>query len=122
MSEVKRERLLGKVDSTFLGVEDHGIMSFMIRFDFGTIHQGFGNYALDNWIEEKKKRIGTASGMDAIMQILKVFNVDSWEKIRGKICWVEKENGMIVAIEAPEFEGGHGFSIKDWQKEWWPEK
>jgi len=115
------EKELGKIEYTHLGFEDHGIMSFMIGFDFGTSGQGFGGYALDNYDKEVEKRIGTAYGMEAIMRILRATGVEKWEDLVGKVCWVyrEEQRGNIVAIEAPEFtKHGEKFNIEEFNKNW----
>ena len=99
------EKELGKIISTHLGIEDHGIMSFMIVFDFGGRGRGFGGYALDTYDEKLKKRVGTAYGMEVIMRILNAVGVDKWEDLVGKVCWVyrAKPYDEIVAIKAPDF-------------------
>ncbi len=86
------EILNAKIDYTMLGIEDHGIMSFMIGLTFDGSGQGFGGYALDTWVESKKCRVGTAYGLDAIMQVMKVVGVSKWEDLKDKYVRVKKES------------------------------
>lgn len=62
-----------KIVSTFLGIEDHGIPTFMINLDFGGARQGYGRYDLRYY------------GIEIILEILKVLEVDSWENLSGVI-------------------------------------
>lgn len=105
-SEVKNAR----IESTLLGTEDHGIMSCFVQLDYGdSTHQGFGGYALDEPIRDRDgkfvRRVGSANGMEFVMQVLNVLEASSWEKLRGMYCRVrvdvEKPSGFghkIVAI------------------------
>ena len=84
-----------KIESTMLGIEDHGIMTFMIYVDTGSYHIGFGGYALDEYSEEEKTRVGSKIGMEFISRILDVVGVGKWEDLKGKhirLC-VEGKNG-----------------------------
>ena len=122
-----------KIESTTFGIEDHGILQFYIHLTYGGGGaQGFGGYCLDEPVfsmefddlydYEKEKggrfvrRRGTAAGMDAILKILEVIGVSSWEDLPGKSCRVRSEHSKIRAI-------GHYLNDKwfDWEehfKEW----
>lgn len=118
---------LGKVESVSFGSGDHGNMTFWVMLDFGGGGQGFGGYALDDWDESKKRRVGTAAGMDLIMQLLELFKVDSLNQIAGRPVYALYENehhfnDKIIGLEIPAFDGGKKFLIKDWQNEWFPER
>ena len=81
------EECNAKVDSTWLGYEDHNIPSFSIGLSMGAGHQGYGGYDLRcyNW----------AKWMSAILDI---FEVRKWENLVGQPCKVRRDGGMIVAI------------------------
>jgi hypothetical protein len=98
-----------KIVSTSLGFEDHGIMSFMITLDCGNFHQGFGGWALDEYIKNKDKRVGNAWGMEAVMRVLRALDVDSWEKLKGMYVRAKIEGGRIVSI-------GHIVNNTWWEK------
>jgi len=87
-----------KIESTMLGYEDHGIFSFYIHLNYDGSGQSAGGYALDNYIKEKDKRIGTALGMQLIIEILKVLNIESWEKLKGTYIRVRAGYGKVYAI------------------------
>jgi len=116
---------IGKIKSTMLGIEDHGIMSFSLEFDFGGAGQAFCGYALDDYSEELKRRVGTAGGMDLMIGIIKACGVKKWEDIQGKTMYAlyEKEGWgeRIIGIKALPFEQGGTFLIKEWQDMWFPE-
>jgi len=117
---------IGKIKSTNLGKEDHGIMTFWLQFDFGGSGQGFGGYALDDYSEEEKRRIGTAAGMDAIIQILRVCDVNNWEDIQGKTLYALYDNDeygqLIKGIKGLPFESNKIFLMNEWQEKWFPKE
>ena len=89
------------IQSTQLGKEDHGIMSFMLTLDYGGSGQGAGGYALDTPIKKGGKfvkRIGSAAGMSLIMAVLQVVGVENWEDLPGKNIRVRSEHAKVHAI------------------------
>ncbi len=117
------ERQLGKIDDVNLTIEDHGILTLQIGFDFGGTHQGFGGYCLDTYNKETEHREGHACGTDFILRLLKTFEVSTLEAIKGKPAYALREKGSqkIVGLETPEFDGSNKFLIEDWRKRWFPE-
>ena len=86
MSEVKN----AVIKKTFLGFEDHGIMTCMIDLDYGSCSmQGFGGYAFSG---------STAFGMQFIMAVLNVVGVDSWEQLVGKHVRVQAHSAKVEQI------------------------
>lgn len=120
------EKHLGKVTSAYLGMQDRGFLTFMITIDYddaGT--QGFGNFALCTWDKEKDRRVGTALGADAIIKLLTLFKVDTFDKIKGRTVFALKDKGkdggwagFIRGIEIPKFDGGGRFVMKEHCQEW----
>jgi len=92
------------VESTFLGMEDHGIFTANVAFKAGGWGQGTGHYCLDAPIKDEDgkflRREGTGYGMDYIMAVIEVFGARSWESIKGMSAIVLRENdyGMILGI------------------------
>lgn len=126
-SVTKDFRELGIIDHTMLGIEDHGIMSFMLNVKFGSTGQGFGGYALDTPKKDKRgrflKRQGTAFGCDVILRILGAVGVEEWEELKGKEIWAYRDGNTfaskIIGIEAPAYRPHTGaFFIEDAVKEW----
>ncbi len=116
---------LGIIEHTMLGIEDHGILSFMLTIDFGGTGQGFGGYALDKPLKENgehKGRHGTEFGTEVILRILKSVGVETWEALKGKEIWARRDSGgMIIEIEAPAYREHEGaFNIKDLAKQYYP--
>ena len=122
------DREIAKVENTFLGVEDHGILTATIGFtgNNGSWGQGTPGYGLDayNGDRAKKKpapqypqdRVGTAFGMEFIRRLLQAFGVNQWEDIKGRTVFVVREGGRfgtIVGIEPLPTEGGKAFMFKE---------
>lgn len=88
-----------RIGSTFLGREDHGILTFNLELNYcSSSFQGFGSYALDEYDQDKKERVATAYGLECIIEILRVVGVDSWEKLSGKHVRAEVKDGLVYAI------------------------
>ena len=91
------------ITSTMLGIEDHGIMSFFLYLDYGDSgHQGAGGYCLDEPLKDRNgrfiRRVGSANGMDLIMKILEVVDVEKWEDLPSKHIRVKAEYTKVHAI------------------------
>ena len=73
-----------EITGTFLGREDHSIMTFTIYVRTNAYHCGVGGYALDRYDREHDTRVFTAKGLEAISKILDVVGVDKWEDLPRK--------------------------------------
>ena len=82
-----------KIESTMLGREDHGIMTWMlfISFDKGMCC-GVGGYTLDIYDRKSDTRVFYAESMESISEILEIVGVDKWEDLPGKYIRFE-DNG-----------------------------
>ncbi len=89
-----------RIESTMLGIEDHGIMTFTIMLDYGGSAQGYGGYAMDSYDKVNKKRIGSAFGIESIRAVLEAVGVTRWEDLKGKYVRVEREGGWSGKIFA----------------------
>ncbi len=87
-----------KIESTNLGTEDHGCMTFYLMLDYGGAGQGFGGYVLDEFDKEAKTRRGTAYGTEAIRRVLETVGVSRWEKLPGTPVRVRAEHDKVHAI------------------------
>ena len=82
-----------KIQSTLLGREDHGIMTFMIYIETSnSLFCGIGGYCLDEFDSTTKTRVFRAESMEVISKILEVVGVDKWEELPGKYIRFE-DNG-----------------------------
>jgi len=73
-----------KIESTFLGREDHGIPTFFLHLDYGGSGQGFGG------------RVGVTC--DNLMQVLETLSASSWEKLPGVLLRTIWTYDRVVAI------------------------
>lgn len=87
-----------KITSTMLGIEDHGILSFMLHLDYGGGGQGAGGWALDTWSEADDRRIGHACGSEVILRICATVGVSKWEDLPGKHIRVKADHSKVHAI------------------------
>lgn len=85
------KEVIAKIESTFLGIEDHGIFTAYLYVDYSRgSGQGIGGYSLDDYDPERKERIGTGYGMEWIRRVLLACGVDSWEKLAGRTVFILK--------------------------------
>ena len=90
-----------KIKDTMLGIEDHGIMTFMLHLDYEGSGQGAGGYSLDTPIKKDGQhwqRVGTAGGMNLVMEIMKVVGVSKWEDLKGKYIRAQADQRKVHAI------------------------
>jgi len=90
------ETLNAKIESTMLGVEDHGILTFFLYVEGAGWSQSFGGHACDRWDENKSQRVGHAFGMEAIRRILETVGVETWEALPGKNVRVRRGDDGIL--------------------------
>ena len=78
----------GKIESTNLGPEDHGILTFWLSLAFDGGGQGFGGY--DIW----------ALPCQVLGKLLQVLEVKSWEDLKNTYIRVKRDEpfGKIIAI------------------------
>lgn len=86
------------IHSTMLGTS-HGMYVAYLDLNYGGAHQGFGGNILDDITpDDKYKRVGTAFGMEYIIQILETLEVDEWEKLPGTPCRAKVGPVKVYAI------------------------
>lgn len=87
---------IAKVTKAWLGVEDHGHLTFLVSLDMGksgTVTAGA--YSLDTYDKANKRRVGTAGGMEMIRRLLLAFGVTSWDRIVGRTVFVLRESDSL---------------------------
>lgn len=104
---------VAKIQSTMLGIEDHGIFTAMLNVQYeGSSGQSIGGYSLDEprRSDDDSKflgRFGSAYGMQFVMEIIKAAGVDSWEKLPGTMIYVLHEDegysSPVVGIQGIGF-------------------
>jgi hypothetical protein len=141
MDDDRFDTEIAKAKSTMLGVEDHGILSATVEFDYGGSRQGIPGYTFDTPVKYtsfkgkyhdgstisygehygdldlENGRVGTAYGMEFIRRLLLAFGVDQWEHIVGRTVFVLKDKGdrygYIKGIRPLPTEGGREFVFED---------
>ena len=79
---------LGTVTSTRLSQEDHGIFTASLLVEWKGGGVSAGGFVLDEYDKASDRRVGTAFGLDHVMQIIETVGVASWEKIKGSNVFV----------------------------------
>ena len=73
------------IDSTFLGWEDHGILTAYLQCNWPGMGIGVGGFGLDKSTGAPDyARVGTAYGLDHIMRLMQTVGVHKWEDLKGK--------------------------------------
>lgn len=81
----------GKINSFYLGYEDHGMLTMSIEIEFaGGIVQAFGGYQLDAYNKNLDRRVGRDFGIEFLFSVANVVGVREIQEIRGKIVRVKR--------------------------------
>jgi hypothetical protein len=84
-----------EITSTFLGPEDHGIMSFFIYLRFDGRAIGYGGFiGVDN-----------DNAYQAIRRIIETIGAPSWEALKGKLCRIDFDDAPGMSGSIPRI--GH---------------
>lgn len=78
-----------KIEETFLGREEHGILTCYLYLSGDGFGVGLGGRALDGYAEMEKRRVATQEGFELIVRILEVVGVKTWEELAGKYVRIE---------------------------------
>lgn len=111
------EQRIAKIESTFLGFEDHGILTAFVRFDYGGAGQALGPRCFgstNEGDEPEKWWDGHAAGMDFIRRVLLACGVDQWEHLKGRTVLVTATYTEIQRIDPLPTERGEPFDITAW--------
>lgn len=100
---------IAKIKDTFLGYEDHGIITIMLSVDYGGAAQGVGLYDLGSRSRDAKPGMWDRW----IKGVLSACGVEQWEKIRGRTIMVLIEGGVPAGIKPLPTEPGKAFWFKD---------
>ena len=115
---------IGRIKSTSLGFEDHGILSAMLHFEWDGGGIGVGGFYLDMPKDRAGRdytRTGTAYGLDHIMRLMETVGVNKWENLPGNdaIVLFSGNGGWgTVSVGIAGLSNGQVFILKDHAKEW----
>jgi hypothetical protein len=84
-----------KIESTMLGIEDHGIMTFFLGLNYGGCGQSAGGYML---LSSKPEQDKNAFGIAIIKEILRVVGVTKWEELKGKHIRTKTDYSKVYEI------------------------
>jgi hypothetical protein len=105
MTTLSIEREIAKIERTFLGYEDHGILTAYLHVTYGGAGQGIGGYDL---------RPGNgAVAARWIDWTLKACGVRSWEDLKGRTIYVLTSERRVVGIEPLPTEPGERFMFTE---------
>lgn len=95
-----------QIESTMLGVEDHGIMSAWLYLKGDGWGQGFGGWALDGkpFGDTHVRQPHAACGA-FVAGVLNALELTKWEDLPGKHVRIRREHSKVEAI-------GHIFKDK----------
>ena len=90
----------GLIKSTMLGMEDHGIFTYMLHIEFAGSGCGYGGYALDEWNQQAKRRVGWVQGIQVLADLMAAVGVRKWEDLPGTYVRCEHEGwgGKILKV------------------------
>lgn len=100
---------LGKIKSTSLGFEDHGIFTSYLQLDFSGYGQGFGGYGLDDYNKQTDERVSHDALYHWMTNVMRIVSVDEWEKVAGKLVYALRNEpyGKIIGIASVPAVTGH---------------
>lgn len=111
------EQKIAKITDTFLGFEDHGILTAFVTFDYGSSGQSLGPRSFGSQDESRDPdgwEEAHASGMDYVRRLLLACGVDRWEQLKGRTVLVTASHTDIARVEPLPTERGKTFDIGEW--------
>lgn len=114
MSSPELHAEIGKIESTMLGYEDHGILTAYISFRFASSGQSAGGMMF-SWRPRGEKERFADAGMAFVSGVLRACGVDCWEKLVGRTVFALREEsyGKIIGIRPLPTEGGKEFLFSE---------
>ena len=111
-------KALARISSASLDIHDRGVLTFYIHVDYEDgMSQGIGGYALDEYDEKLKQRVGTAYGCEVIRQLLLVLGVNNFSEMVNKDIWVLTEGTGLgikpLGIQTLRGDGSKSVVFKD---------
>lgn len=90
-----------RITSTSITMKDHGSLTFWVFLEGCGWGVGFGGYCIGHgYLGSKDFKAENGDGLEAMMRIMDVVGVDSWEDLNGKYvrCELEGWGGKCVKI------------------------
>lgn len=114
-------RAIGRVESAWIGFEDHGILTFGLDVNYGGgLHQGVGGLFLGTRDASGSEERGEAKPWagDCIIRLLRCFGVDKIHQIAGRTAYFlwkddKTHNVLPIGIEPLPVSNGERFLFAD---------
>jgi hypothetical protein len=107
---------IAKIESTFLGYEDHGILTAYIQFNMGSSGQSAGGLMF-SWRPAGGPELFTDAGIAFVSGVLGACGVIQWEKLVGRTVFVLRDgpsfSGKIIGIRPLPTEKGKEFLFSE---------
>lgn len=87
-----------RITDTMFGWEDHGILTFALKIEGYGWGCSYGYYGISYHCQETDTQVYDPRGLQAIGELLKFFDVDTWESLKGKYVRCELERTQIVRV------------------------
>lgn len=84
-----------QITHTMLGLEDHGLFTFMLTLDYGGTCQGAGGWRLDSPTKNDPRM---AKSIEILKRVLEICGVQKWEDIPGKYVRVDASYSKVYRI------------------------
>jgi hypothetical protein len=113
MSELHAE--IAKVESTFLGYEDHGILTAYIQLSGGSWGQSAGGLMFSWRPRGGEGEQFSEAGMAFVSGVLRACGVDTWEKVKGRTVFALREQRFdkIIGLRPLPTENGSEFLFSE---------
>jgi hypothetical protein len=102
-----------KITGVRIGVEDHGILTMFIDLNGAGWGVSYGGYAMDEYDQLQKSRIGHAMLAQSVIELCAVFEVSDIQQLVGMACRVDTEGLGGRAQRIGHFMESRWFSFQD---------
>jgi hypothetical protein len=110
---------IAKITGTFLGWQDHGILTAQLDLDYGSgggsqwTPGHFCDRSTGHDADYMYGREGTAYGMTFVARLIKACGAKRWEDIKGRTVIAIIENHVVVGIKPLPTERGEPFMFAE---------
>lgn len=112
------EQQIAKITDTFLGFEDHGLLTASVTLTYGGASQSIGHRCFGS-VDESRSDWSRSHerGMDFVRRLLLACGVNRWEQLKGRTVLVTATHCEVQRVDPLPTEHGESFDIVAWAKE-----
>lgn len=112
---------IAKIESTFLGFEDHGVLTATLHCNYGGSAQGVGGFVMSTRNQSTGRVEAHPAAGEFVIGILRACGVRQWEHLKGRTIFAlfapdAGWNDQPIGIENLPTEPGERFLFDDWRK------